>query len=106
MYNVISAINNTIPITMFNRGAAGKIFEEVKKTGAKVVMKNNTAECVLISPEDYVQLIDELNDAKLLTLASERLAHFNIDECISEEEVDKKFGFTPEMLDNDEVEFE
>ena len=58
MTSVMSAIKNTVPITQFNRGLAGKIFEEVKQTGAKVVMKNNTAECVLLSPEEYVRLMD------------------------------------------------
>ena len=66
MTSVMSAIKNTVPITQFNRGLAGKIFEEVKQTGAKVVMKNNMAECVLLSPEEYVRLMDELNDARLL----------------------------------------
>ena len=47
MASVMSAITNTVPITQFNRGLAGKIFDEVKQCGAKVVMKNNTAECVL-----------------------------------------------------------
>lgn len=50
MASVISAIKNTVPISLFNRGQAGKIFEEVRQSGAKVVMKNNTAECVLLSP--------------------------------------------------------
>ena len=36
---------------------AGKVFEEVKKTGAKVVMKNNAPECVLLSPEEYIRLM-------------------------------------------------
>ena len=44
--NIRSAIENTIPISQFNRGLAGKIFEEVKHHGAKVVMKNNSPECV------------------------------------------------------------
>lgn len=77
MTSVMSAIKNTVPITQFNRGLAGKIFEEVKQTGAKVVMKNNTAECVLLSPEEYVRLMDELNDARLLAVASERMAHYD-----------------------------
>ena len=47
MASVISAIKNTVPISLFNRGQAGKIFEDVRKNGAKVVMKNNVAECVL-----------------------------------------------------------
>ena len=75
MASVVSAITNTIPITQFNRGLAGKIFEEVKRSGAKVVMKNNTAECVLLSPEEYVRLMDEVNDARLLTIATEDKLH-------------------------------
>ena len=43
MASVMSAITNTVPITQFNRGLAGKIFEDVKQCGAKVVMKNNTS---------------------------------------------------------------
>ena len=72
MASVMSAITNTVPITQFNRGLAGKIFEEVKQCGAKVVMKNNVAEWVLISPDEYVRLMDELNDARLLAVASFR----------------------------------
>ena len=66
MNSVVSAIRNTVPITQFNRGLAGQIFEDVKSTGAKVVMKNNVAECVLLSPDEYVQIMDELEDARLL----------------------------------------
>jgi len=43
------AIENTVSISLFNKGLAGRIFEEVKRCGAKVVMKNNSAECVLMS---------------------------------------------------------
>ena len=44
MQSVVSAINNTVPISQFNRGLAGKIFSDVRKNGPKVVMKNNEAE--------------------------------------------------------------
>ena len=67
--NIIAAIQNTISISQFNRGLAGKIFQDVKNSGAKVVMKNNAPECVLLSPDEYVSLMDEVNDARLLTLA-------------------------------------
>ena len=70
MLSVVSAIRNTVPITQFNRGLAGQIFEDVKATGAKVVMKNNSAECVLLAPDEYVRLMDELNDAWLAVLAT------------------------------------
>jgi hypothetical protein len=44
MSSIRSVIENIIPISQFNRGLAGKIFDEVKQYGAKVVMKSHTAE--------------------------------------------------------------
>lgn len=104
---MIDALTSTIPISMFNRGLAGKIFEEVKKVGAKVVMKNNIPECVLLSPEEYIALIDAVNDAKLLALANERFASYDASKVITEDEHKKKYGITNEMLAGyEEVEFE
>ena len=105
--NIIAAIQNTISITQFNRGLAGKIFQEVKQSGAKVVMKNNTPECVLISPDEYVSLMDEVNDARLLTLAVKRMENFNPNNTISEKQIMEELGVSDDDLsDFDEVEFE
>lgn len=107
MGSVLSAITNTIPISLFNRGFAGKIFEEVKQCGAKVVMKNNAAECVLLSPEEYVRLMDEVNDARLLAIAAERFANYDPANVITEEEMDKRLGITEADLEGfEEVELE
>ena len=107
MSNITSAIRDTISISLFNRGLAGKIFEEVKQSGAKVVMKNNSAECVLMSPEEYIKLMDEVNDARLLSIANERMQNFNQTNLISSENLYKELGITKEDLDAiGEVEFE
>ncbi len=107
MGSVLSAITNTIPISQFNRGLAGKIFEEVKQSGAKVVMKNNTAECVLLSPDEYVRLMDEVNDARLLAIAAERFANYDPSKVITEEEMDRRLGITEADLEGyEEVELE
>ena len=107
MASVMNAITNTVPITQFNRGLAGKIFEDVKQCGVKVVMKNNTAECVLISPDEYVRLMDELNDARLLAIAYERMAHIDPSALISAEDMNHRLGVTEDGLAGfDEVEIE
>lgn len=107
MVNIVSAIRNTIPITLFNRGLAGKIFEEVKQCGAKVVIKNNAAECVLLSPDEYVRLMDEVNDARLLTIATERLTNYNPATTLSEEEMNARLGVTnDDLADFEGVEIE
>ena len=99
MANIASAIRNTISISLFNRGLAGKIFEEVKQCGAKVVMKNNTAECVLLSPDEYIRLIDEVNDARLLTMAADRMAKADPATFISADQLYAEMGITQADLD-------
>ena len=99
MANIVSAIRNTIPISMLNRGLAGKIFEEVKQNGAKVVMKNNTAECVLLSPDEYMRLMDEVNDAKLLITASQRMADAVPYDFVSADALYAEMGINKEDLD-------
>ena len=99
MANIASAIRDTISISLFNRGLAGKIFEEVKQSGAKVVMKNNVAECVLLAPEEYIRLMDEVNDARLLAVATERMEHFNPASVISADDLYKELGITQEDID-------
>lgn len=107
MQNIASAIKDTISISLFNRGMAGKIFEEVKKSGAKVVIKNNAAECVLLSPKEYLKLMDEINEARLLAIANERLETYDPNNTVSEKEMANKLGISEEDLQNfDEVEFE
>ena len=101
------AIENTVPISQFNKGLAGRIFEDVKRYGAKVVMKNNAAECVLMSPQEYVRLMDEINDARLLAEAAARMSHFDPDTLLSDEQINEALGLSPEdYADTSEVEFE
>ena len=105
--SVTSAITNTISISQFNRGLAGQIFSDVKEHGPKVVMKNNAAEAVLVSPDEYVEVMNALNDYMLLSMAVERMENYDPSTLISEEEMDKLLGITVAEIDAaDEVEFE
>ena len=107
MIDMTNAITNTISISLFNRGLAGKVFEDVKKCGAKVVIKNNAPECVLLSPDEYIKLMDEVNDARLLALATERMAKYDPSKTVSEAEVLKELGITADELANaDKVDVE
>ena len=99
--------NNSVSISMFNRGYAGRIFEDLKHTGRKIVYKNNKPECVLLSIDEYERLIDEIEDMKLAMIAAERLKNFNPDKLISDEEMMAGLGITQEEIDNmEEAEFE
>ena len=70
-------------------------------------MKNNAAECVLLSPEEYTRLMDELNDARLAVLAAQRLANLDPAALVPEEAVWQRLGITEDDMDAvGEVEFE
>ena len=67
--NILDAL---IPISRFNKGEANKIFEEVRSSGFKIVVKNNVPTCVLLTPERYQEMVDMIDDQYLLALAEER----------------------------------
>ena len=107
MKSIRSAIKNTISISLFNRGLAEIIFDDVKTHGAKVVMKNNAPECVLLSPDEYIRLLDEADDARLLNAATERMSHYDPATLITQTQVDQEFGFSPSDYENtDDISFE
>ena len=105
--NVVKAVNildSIVPISRFNKGEANKIFNEVKTGGIRIVVKNNTPECVLISPKEYQNLIEQYEDALLLAEANKRLSQpVNY---ISQEDVLKELDVTQEDLKDVDVELE
>ncbi len=98
MDSIAKAITNIIPITLFNKGKAGQIFEEVKKSGTKLVVKNNVAECVLVSPKKYVEMVDEIEDMKLRLLALERMESGD-GTVVSDQAMMSELGITQKDLD-------
>ena len=55
----------------------------------------------------YMAMMDEVNDARLLTIATERMVHYDPTTVISEAEMNRRLGITAEDLaDFDEVDIE
>ena len=106
MTNFTTVLKNMIPFFEFNRGQAGKIFDEVKNNGAKIVVKNNKPECVLVSVNDYIKMVDEINDNRALLMATDRMSDFseNIKDTFSQEEVEQLLGI--DISNYEEVEIE
>ena len=98
MPNAFSVVKDTVSISDLSRDLAEEVSNEVRKSGMKVVMKDDVVECVLLSPEEYVRLVDELEDAKLYALAMERMSHYDISQTVSQEDVDAQLGITEEDL--------
>ncbi len=103
----VNLLNSIIPISRFNKGEASKIFNEVNKSGAKIVVKNNVPECVLLSPKEYESLLEELEDAQLLAEAETRETDPRNKKTYSMEDIMKENGITEEDIANcDDVELE
>ncbi|HIS67281.1 MAG TPA: type II toxin-antitoxin system Phd/YefM family antitoxin [Candidatus Scatomorpha merdipullorum] len=99
-------MKSMIPITRFNRGEASRIFDEVASSGTKIVVKNNRPACVLMSPEQYTELMELLSDYILLDEAERRMAGFDAGKTVSQAEVMREFGLTQADLDGVDVELE
>ena len=104
--SIMGTMNSIIPITRFNKGEASRIFDEVESSGTKIVMKNNRPACILMSPGRYEALMEMLSDYILLEEAHNRVAHYNPEETLSQEEVMELFGIIEDDLKDIEVEIE
>ena len=97
--NVMDAL---VPISRFNKGEANKIFEEVKETGCKVVVKNNVPTCILLTPEKYREMLEEFEDEHLLAIAEEREKN-DTGRLIPFEDILEKDGLTIDDINGDDL---
>lgn len=67
----LKMLNAFVPITRFNKGEAGKIIDEVKKDGIRVIVKNNVPECIMITVEEYDKLSTDANKKIVLNQSKE-----------------------------------
>lgn len=87
----ILCADKIVSISRFNKGEANRIFKEVKEFGTKFVFKNNMPECVLLSPEQYEELMEKIIDYELYIEAMERLNDTN-SKLYSSDEVEAMLG--------------
>lgn len=98
-------MRSMIPVSRFNKGEAAKIFEEVLKAGMKIAVKNNKPACVLISPEKFESMMEEIENLQLMIEAENRIAEGG--SSISFQEVLSKNNINEDDLDGwEDVEIE
>jgi len=92
------AIENTLPFSSFMANAK-RIFAEVQTQGPKLITEEGHPSCVILSHTEYERIMEELADATVVRMAEERLAKPRAaEDWITQEEIDKEFGFTEEKL--------
>ena len=90
-------MRSMVPVSRFNKGEAAKIFDEVERTGIKLAVKNNKPACVLLSPQRYEAMLEEMEDLHLLVEVEKRLEDDGV--YYSREEVMNEFGITQADID-------
>ncbi len=91
--------NRLVPISRFNRGEAAAIFDEVNKSGVKVVLKNNVPVGVIVQPERYDELMEMLEDLLLYVEAEKRMSSASAHAVRSEADVMASLGISEAELD-------
>lgn len=101
-----SVLKSLVPISRFNKGEANRVFDEVRETGIKVVLKNNSPTCVLLSPEVYEDMLETIEDYRLLLVADERMKAAKVEDFVSVEAVMRELGITKADVEAAKVEIE
>ncbi len=104
--SVSSVMNSLVPISRFNKGEACEIFNEVKKTGFKIVLKNNSPACVLIAPKVYEHMLETIEDYYLLLEAEKRMGAARQGDFIPRSKVLDELGISKSDLDHSDTEIE
>lgn len=104
--SISNMLNSIIPISRFNKGEAGKIFDEVNESGLKIVIKNNKPTCILITPEKYEEMAETIENYYLFIEAEKRMKSTKEADFISQEEIMEEFNIKEDDLNDIEVEIE
>jgi len=104
--SISGVVNSLVPISRFNKGEANKIFEEVRETGFKIVLKNNSPACVLLTPEIYEQMIETIENYRLLVEAEKRMKNAKAEDFIPAEKAMQELGISKADLEGTDVELE
>ena len=104
---ISETLDSLIPITMFNKGQASKIFDTLNTHKELIVLKNNIPSAVILSPSEYKRLSEIAEDYNLLLEAARRMAANEGKKSYSESEVLSALGISEEDIANaEDVEIE
>lgn len=104
--SISGVVKALVPISRFNKGEANKIFEEVRETGFKIVLKNNSPACVLLTPETYEQMLETIENYYLLVEAEKRMENAKAEDFIPAEKAIQELGISEADLNDTDVELE
>lgn len=93
-------INRIISVSDLSRGMASKIIQKVGKDKQQyIVVKNNKPKAVILSIDEYTELMEAKEDLQLLQLAESRMKNYNPEGAVSHDDVLNRYNIKEERLD-------
>lgn len=93
-------IGRLISVSDLSRGMASKIIQQVGKNKEQfIVVKNNKPEAVILSVDEYTELLEARENLELLQMADDRMKNFNQQDTLSHDDILKEYNISEERLD-------
>lgn len=94
------ALDHIISVSDLGRGKASKVIQSVELNKEQfIVVKNNKAQAVIMSVDEYNELLESREELELLTLATSQLQNDDESEYTDFDDMLKELNITEEELD-------
>lgn len=94
-------INRIISVSELGRGQASKVIKKIElNKESYIVVKNNKPKAVIVSIDEYNEMVESLEKFELLLLASKRIKSNSQDDYVDYEDVLAEFNLTEEEIMN------
>lgn len=91
-------LQSLIPISQFNKGQAAKIFDRLHSEKELIVLKNNQPSAIILSPEEYIRLIEIEEDYFLSLEANKRMEDNGANRTLSFDDIMNHLEISEEEL--------
>ena len=108
--NILGLVERLVSVSDFSKGKTAKIFDDIKRNRSEyIVLKNNQPAAVLLSLEEYSEivtkarkmenLLERIEESRLLKKAKKVAEKYKPQEADSIEEVLAEFGISEKEID-------
>lgn len=99
MSNTLKTLQSLVPISQFNKGKAAQIFDRLNSQDELIVLKNNKATAIILTPKEYERLLDIEENFSLFLEAVRRIENNKGTPAIPIEEVMSELGISEEDIE-------
>lgn len=95
-----NALNHMVSVSDLGRGQASKVVNDVEKSKEQyIVVKNNKPQAVIISIDEYMDLMESKEELELVLMAQDRIKSVENSQAIDFEDILSEAGLTMSEID-------